>query len=231
MEFEILHQGINPSIVHRIPHGTLLNPYLGHPRYKLEEELGLRPDLIEGAILVVPGFLRKDKGLDTLLDALSKLLEMRHRMTLIVGGEPKDLDVLEMLHEAAEKINLIILDRYLSSDEILKLAALADAIVLPYRDKYGLYSVSGILHLSMGSFKPLIGTRVPRLIELYQFAPRATSPKDSKKLSMRIKWLIENYDYAVAYMTSLYSYAVRTQWIRMARRHLNLYNQLLKRSD
>jgi len=31
----------------------------------------------------------------------------------------------------------------------------------------------------------------------------------------------------VAYMANLYSYAVRTQWIRMARRHIKLYRETL----
>ncbi|RLG03936.1 MAG: group 1 glycosyl transferase, partial [Thaumarchaeota archaeon] len=124
---------------------------------------------------------------------------------------------------------LTFIDKYLTSDEILKIASIADIILLPYRDKYGVYSVSGILHLSMGSFKPLIGSRVPRLIELYQFAPRVTiPPKKPAELVKKLKWMMNNYDYAVAYMAHLYSYAVRTQWLRMARRHLNLYHELLR---
>jgi hypothetical protein len=47
-----------------------------------------------------------------------------------------------------------------------------------------------------------------------------------RALAQLLEWLIENYDYAVAYMSGLYSYAVRTQWIRMARRHLQLYRRL-----
>ena len=80
----------------------------------------------------------------------------------------------------------------------------------------------------MGSLKPIIGTSVPRLIELYQYAPRfIVKPNDPKELAFKIKWLTENYELAVAYASTLYSYAVRTQWIRMARRHLALYNALL----
>ncbi|MEB3778913.1 MAG: group 1 glycosyl transferase, partial [Desulfurococcales archaeon] len=115
-----------------------------------------------------------------------------------------------------------------SGDEILMLAALADAIVLPYRDKPGKYSVSGILHLSMGSLKPIIGTRVPRLIELYEYAPRLTIPPRSiEDLASMIKWVRDNYDLAVSYTSSIYSYAASTQWPRVAYSHLRLYKSLL----
>ena len=227
-EFEIQHQGVDPIKIYRIPHGTFMNPYLGIPRFKLIEELGLTEYDIKGLITVVPGFLRKDKGLDILIDAI-KLLDKGDNVTVITAGEVRDREVVDMIERAREHLNIIFIEKYLSNEEMLKLIALADAIALPYRDKHGLYSVSGILHLSMGSFKPIIGTRAPRLIELYQFAPRLTvPPRNPKEFAKRMKWLIENYDYAVAYMAYMYGYAVRTQWLRMARRHLSLYLNLLE---
>ena len=229
MEFEIQHQGVDPLVIHRIPHGTLLNPYLGHPRYKLLRDLELKESMLKGLTLSLFGFLRKDKGLDMLLEALRETGYGTGSMNLIVGGELRDKEILEQIEDLSKVVNLIFIKKYLTSDEILKIASIADIILLPYRDKYGVYSVSGILHLSMGSFKPLLGSRVPRLIELYQFAPRATvPPKKPAELAKKLRWMIYNYDYAVAYMAHLYSYAVRTQWLRMARRHLNLYHELLR---
>jgi glycosyltransferase involved in cell wall biosynthesis len=76
--------------------------------------------------------------------------------------------------------------------------------------------------------KPIVGSRTPRLIELYQHAPRLTVPPgDPKGLAEKIEWLVKNYDYALAYMTEVYSYAARTQWIRMAHRHIKLYEKLI----
>jgi glycosyltransferase involved in cell wall biosynthesis len=228
-EFELIHQGIDPVRIHRIPHGTLLNPYLWLPRYKLAESIGLREEHLVGFIIGVPGFLRKDKGLDILVKAVKPLLSDGN-YTVIVAGEIKD-PVLkkEVEYMISNGPNMVFIDRWLSNEEILKLVALVDAVILPYRDRPASYSVSGILHLSMGGLKPIIGTRAPRLIELYQHAPRMTVPvRSAEELTRKIKWLRENYDVAIAYMSSLYSYAVRTQWPRIARRHLSLYMNLLK---
>ncbi|RLG85108.1 MAG: group 1 glycosyl transferase [Thermoprotei archaeon] len=227
-EFEIQHQGVDPLKIYRIPHGTYMNPYLGIPRFRLMEELNLGKYSVKGIIAVVPGFLRMDKGLDILIEAI-RLLNRGSDVTVIAAGEVRDKGVIDIIESARSRFNLVFIERYLSNEEMLKLIALADVVALPYRDKRGLYSVSGILHLSMGSFKPIIGTRAPRLIELYQFAPRLTvPPRNPSELAKKMNWLIENYDYAVAYMAYMYGYAVRTQWIRMARRHLSLYLNILK---
>lgn len=233
MEFELQNQLVDPKLIRRIPHGTLLNPYLDEDRKTLAESLRLDCEKLRGLILSTVGFLRRDKGLDLLAKAVNELKHIRENFTLLIAGEqkimsPEDEKMMREIKEEAEKLNIIFFDKYLSDDEILEITALSDLIILPYKDLIGKYSVSGILHLSMGSFKPIIGTRVPRLLELYQFSPRITvTPTDSKELSRMIRWCMRNYDYVVAYMSSLYSYAVRTQWVRMARRHLSLYRELL----
>ncbi len=225
-EFELQAEGIEPSKIKRIPHGTLVNPYLGQPRHILAKSIGLREEDLEGFVVALPGFLREDKGLDMLLEALTMV---KDKLTVIVAGEITSKTVLEILKEASYNQNIILIEKYLSSDEILRIVALADALVLPYKDVRGKYSVSGILHLSMGGLKPILGTRVPRLVELYQFAPRLTVPPyNPSELAKRITWLIQNYDYAVAYMATLYGYAARTQWVRIARRHLELYKAVVE---
>lgn len=223
-EFELEAQGLPIDKIIRIPHGTLINPYISMPRYKLCESLGIRREQLNGTVIVTPGFIRPDKGLDVLLEALTYA---QFNYTLIVAGEFRDKRIKELI----EKSNhTIVIEKYLSHDEILKLIALSDILVLPYRDKPGTYSVSGILHLSMGSLRPIIGTKVPRLVELYERAPRmCVTPGSTRDLRERLNWVHNNYDLAVAYMSELYAYAARTQWIRMARRHLALYRNLLVR--
>ncbi len=225
-EFELQSEGLPFPVIHRIPHGTFVNPHVSEPRIRLAERLGVDPGRLEGPVIALAGFLHKRKGLDTLVEALDY---MRRRLTLIIGGEIKEDDVRDYIREAGAG-RVVLLDRYLSGDEILSIAALADAIVMPYKDIRGLYAVSGILHLSMGSLKPIVGTRMPKLVELYTLAPQLTVPPDDPRaLAERLEWTLENYDVAVAYASQLYSYAVRTSWLRIARRHLSLYRELLRR--
>jgi len=229
-EFELYSQGFPPEKVWRIPHGTSINPYVGENPDTLLEGLGLDPAEAPRPRIASPGFLRPDKGLGTLLEAAALLRRRGFRGSLIVAGEEQGRggeEVAARLREAAARGDVVLIHRYLSGDELLRLMAAVDVLVLPYEDRPGKYSVSGVLHLAMGSLKPLIGTRVPRLIELYQHAPRlVTAPGSPGKLAELIHWVLEGYDYAVAYMSGLYGYAVRTHWPRMARRHLVLYQEL-----
>ncbi len=225
-EFELQWQGIEPRRIHRIPHGTLINPYLGYPKNLLARSLGLNEEKLRGLVLVVPGFLRLDKGLDVLFNAIGYMGDLNS--TIVVAGEPQDKSIIELIEDARTRLNIVLIEKYLSNEEILRVIGLADILVLPYKDKPGIYSVSGILHLSMGGLKPIVGSRTPRLVELYQYAPRLTVPaRAPRELAEKIQWVTNNYDYAVAYMATLYSYAARTQWHRMARRHLKLYTKLL----
>jgi len=229
-EFELVNQGVPHRIVYRIPHGTSINTFVDVPRHILAEKLGLPKSVVNHRIIAVPGFLRRDKGLETLLEAI-RYAKTSH-MRLIIAGEPQGesgREVSKLVHSyAAEDERIIYIERYLSNTDVLELAALADLIVLPYQDAPGKYSVSGILHLSMGSLKPIVGTRVPRLIELYQLTPHVTvKPGSPRELAMLIDRVMKNYDDYVTYMAPLYGYAVRTRWLRMARRHLFLYRTLL----
>lgn len=227
-EFELHAQGLPYSAIERIPHGTMVNPYIDAPRRIMAAKLGLGEEILEHPLLALMGFLKPNKGLDTLAEAISMLDDLDFRV--IIGGEVKDEGVRRHLESIGDD-RLVFIERYLSADEILMIAALADTLVLPYRDAPGAYSVSGILHLSMGSLKPIIGTRAPRLMELYTNAPQLTVRQASpEELAEKIRWVIRNYDLAVAYAGPLYSYAARTNWRRMARRHLALYRRVLRRA-
>nr|MEB3851942.1 glycosyltransferase [Desulfurococcales archaeon] len=89
-EFELHAQlGGYPSNLHRIPHGTSVNPYLSTPRRVLARRLGLEGALEGRMVLSLVGFIRPDKGLDTLLEALEEL-DAGDRLAVIVGGEVRD---------------------------------------------------------------------------------------------------------------------------------------------
>ncbi len=222
-EFELITQGISAERIYQIPHGTLINPYLGYTKQFLAKTLGIG-DGFQGIVLAIPGFMRKDKGVDVLLEALDYMQDLK--FTVMLAGEPQDEGVKELVENF--RTNTLLLERYLSGDEILRVVALADAIVLPYKDRKGAYAVSGILHLSMGGLKPIIGCRTPRLVELCQHAPWMTVPPNNAfELARKIKWLASNYELTVSYMSELYAYAARTQWVSVAHKVYELYRNLI----
>ena len=220
-EFELHSQlGRYHRSIHLIPHGTAANPYTSWARQALAADLGLPAETAEKRVIAVPGFLRGDKDLGLPL----KLARELENVLVVVGGEPREP------YTIPEEGNLILLPRYLSTDEILKLASLSNIILLPYRDPPGKYAVSGVLHLVISSRRHVIGARTPRLVELYSLAPSLTyPPEDDESAILTIKKLIAGPENTVlSELKQLSEYANATSWTKTAYRHIRLYYNLAR---
>lgn len=233
-EFELWSQGLNVEKIHEIPHGTLINPYVGtKSKSELAKDLGVPIEDVDNTfILTMPGFLRVDKGLDVLLRAFQRVLARKKKVVLVVSGSYQGdkvaIEHVKSILESYFSKMMFTKNKYLSRDEMLKLMALSDLIVLPYRRDRGIYSVSGILHQALGSFKPIVGTKVPRLIEYYQLIPGLIVPPERDDLiAEKILYVMENYDKVLKLINSISWYVKRTSWKNVAKKHLNLYGKVL----
>lgn len=218
----------NLDKIHVIPHGSSINPYIDLPREFIARKFHFDKYFSAKTILGFIGFLRQDKGLETLLEAL-KYIKDSKKIGLIVSGEPKDQFIMKLLETS--EVKTIIIPRYLSLKEIFMLLSYSDIIVLPYNDPQGKYAISGMFHLSVGSMKPIIGSNVPRLNELKNITPNlvfeASNPKDLYSIIYEI---INSNKYNMSLNLQrriLYSYTKNTSWMKVAKKHLELYHKIL----
>jgi len=227
-EFELWSQGVGLDNVYMIPHGTLINPYLNDLKDEVLGSMGIRVG--EEVLIATPGFLRWDKGLDLLADAASRLRARGRRFKVIVAGNIQKKKHLPSVRSALNALKglgdlAIIVRRRLTRDELLRILAASDMVVLPYREKKGLYSVSGILHLAMGSRKPLVVTRIPRLFEYYYLAPELSAPENNTALiAERIDRLLRGTIGWEEVGEKVWGYALKTSWSRIAGMHLEAYS-------
>ncbi len=144
---------------------------VAHPRYDLpftgelptresaREQLGLDHD---EAVFLFFGLVRDYKGLDVLLEALTRI-GTDARWTCLVAGEfyearePYDLHI----REAGLEDRVRILDRYVPNSEVPGIFTAADLTVLPYRHA----TQSGVAALSIALRRPVLTTRVGALPE------------------------------------------------------------------
>ncbi len=230
-ENELLLQGVDPSKIVRIPHGTRI---VERRVSKLDaaHELGLE-DLVNKNVLLFQGFLRKDKGLHLLINSLNILISelKRHDVVLLIAGQLQGVEenrpyVEQVFRDVSPNLakHIVIVNKYLSRKEIDLFYAIADVILFPYVDVRGDIGVSGALHWAMGSFKPLVCSRVPRLVEFYELAPRLTfPPHNAESLAAKVNLVLENYDEALQYLNPVFNYAVETSWINIAKIYAELY--------
>ena len=231
-EYELIMEGVDPSKLFRIPHGTLLNPYRTFSKSRLSRELMIKDLVTDGYILITtPGFIRRDKGLATLLKA-TELISKYYDVKLLLVGTPQ-FDGHEYLGEISELLKslgdaVVFIKRFLNREELLKFIALNDLIVFPYVDKYHL-GVSGAFHLAIGTHRPVVCSRAPRLIECYEVAPEATVPKNEPELIARkVIEFIENPEEALEVSRKLWNYAIKTSWERVGDVHRELYYDVLE---
>jgi glycosyltransferase involved in cell wall biosynthesis len=99
-----------------------------------DPELAARLDLATGIpVVVFIGRLTADKGPDTLIRALTSLVERDCRLQLLVVGaqdEPDSQVYLRRLEQLGERVRLLVLDHI---DDVRPYLALSDLLVLPTR--------------------------------------------------------------------------------------------------
>ncbi len=226
-ETELWAQGADLSKVWRIPHGTVQNPYTEVCHKELLQKLGVDAD---SPILSVPGFMRLDKGLDTLLKAMAKVTNVVDATLVIAGTNQRSYgEMFSKLVSKLPKGSVKVLNKFLTRDEMLMLAAASDVIVLPYREKVENVSVSGILHLAMGSYRPIVASRVPRLVEYYTLAPEmCVAPNNVEELANKLVDVLEGRVDVKSVVRRVRKYARETSWSRISGIHVKMYSELVE---
>jgi glycosyltransferase involved in cell wall biosynthesis len=132
-----------------------------HTRESAREALRLGGDVV-----LFFGYIRRYKGLDTLLEAWPLVRRERPGATLVVAGESyEDLAPYRALAEAAGGEPAVRMwTRYIPDDEVEALFKAADVAVLPYRSA----TQSGVTHVAYAMGVPVITTDVGGLAETVQ---------------------------------------------------------------
>lgn len=126
----------------------------------LKKNFSLKDD---DKVILFFGYVRKYKGLDILIEALSLLKNHYDNLKLLVAGEFYDdkkfyTDLIVKL-ELQDRI--ILRDEYIPNEKVNHYFIVSDVVVLPYRSA----TQSGILNLAYGFRKPVIVTKVGGLSE------------------------------------------------------------------
>jgi glycosyltransferase involved in cell wall biosynthesis len=175
--------GLDPALVHRIPHGPL--DYLTEqPREEgLPVELADAPDDVP--VVLFFGLLRPYKGIDTLLEAFARI---SGDAELWIAGMPRM--PLEPLQELAARsgARVRIVPRFIPDPEIPALMRRADIVALPYRQ----IEQSGVLYAALAFGKPLVLSDVGGFAEIAREhgAARLVPPGDAAALAEELSSLL-----------------------------------------
>lgn len=231
-EYELWIQGADMKKVFLMPHGTHIN----QERAKREEISKIFHDInINGEfILLIPGFLRWDKGIPFLEEALPEIFINFQDIIIIIAGSPQaEGEEYLLLKRVISKIekeyqNVVFTKCYLPRKKLLALLSCCDAVLLPYREWRGHLGISGILHLAIGSLKPILASRIPRLMEYTTMFPELSFVEgDIEGFVKVLHTLRKNYDKFFELVKQNFSeFLKRTSWDVISKRHLEIYKSL-----
>ncbi len=152
----------------------------GPPPSKAEARRML--DLPEGVpVLLFFGFVRRYKGLHTLLEAMPRVLEAQPEARLAIAGEFYDdaapYRALIRRHGLEERVQ--VCDRYLPDGEVPRYFAAADVVVQPYVRA----TQSGVAQVAFHFARPLVTTDVGGLAEVAEGVGLVVPPEDPAALA------------------------------------------------
>ena len=157
-----------------------------HPVWTINRKIEIIRDPSSKMInktLIFFGVIRPNKGLHYLLEAM--LLIKNYK--LIIAGSFQDIEYqakIKNMIKDQEK-NIILIDRYISSDEMIELFVNSSAAILPYES---FYAQSGVLHDAISLETPVVVTNVGALgeyVKKYDIG-QVVDPGDARQLAKAI---------------------------------------------
>ncbi len=157
-----------------IPAAQISVFYPGIPHLKLSQyEFRKQYNLEKRRIITQFGFIRKNKGIETALEALAQIPS---DIVLVLAGTPADSpseNYFESLKNQMTKLNLqerVIVTGYVDSEKIPDILSQSDALLLPY-DATLQTGTSYALSYALASRRPVIVSDTPVFSEMKSQCP------------------------------------------------------------
>ena len=214
--------GLDAAKVRVIPHGAF--DYLT----RLPEEKPLPPELegAEGPVILSFGLLRPYKGIENLIEAYGHVLGKSAGAELWIVGNPR-MDVEPLRRQAREAGGRVrFVTRFVDEAEIPAIFRRADLVVLPYLDA----EHSGVLYTALAFGRPLLLSAVGGFPEVAETgAARLVPPGDTGALASALGDLVADEPVRAELAAAATRAAAGPySWDESARKHLDLYRELIE---
>jgi glycosyltransferase involved in cell wall biosynthesis len=165
---------------------------IAHPSYsyftfgRTESAAAKKKLGVGGNVILFFGYVRAYKGVRYLLEAFAKAREKMDATLMLVGEfyEPRE-PYLEQIDKLGIGKSLVLVDRYVSDEEVGLFFSAADVVVLPYTSA----TQSGVVQIAFAFEKPVISTRVGGIPEVIQDGVNGIliPPRDSETMARAIE--------------------------------------------
>jgi glycosyltransferase involved in cell wall biosynthesis len=185
--------------------------------------------------LITWGLLGPGKGLERSIRALSHLRDLSPKPIYRIVGRTHPavlrthgLSYRRALEDLVRELELDemveFVDRYLDDDELLKMVASSDVVVIPYDNEEQVSS--GVVTDAIGAGRPVVATRFPHAMELVRKGAGISVPHNSEAMADAIRLLLDSEPaYLMAAATAAES-SKALSWVEGARTYAGLIEDL-----
>jgi len=213
-----LYQGLEGGFY--IPHGC--QPMETMPSAEAKRSLGLQP---EWNIVGYLGFITEYKGIETIIEALEKLPDVALLMAggYHVGDETGYIANLKRM--SFEKLpGRCQWIGYVPEEDLPRIYGAMDIVVYPSL----MMTESGALLTALSYGKALIASDLPPVKEKAKLGALTTfKSRNANSLRLKIRKILEDDKLRKKLEEGAKKYASEHSWLKIAEKHVNLYNSVL----
>jgi glycosyltransferase involved in cell wall biosynthesis len=221
--------GVPPRKIDMIPHGIPDVPFVDPSFHK---------DLfgVEGKLVLLSfGLLSANKGIETVISALPRIVERYPNVVYIIlgathphviqnEGETYRLSLQWLAQEKGVESSVIFYNRFVSLEELIEFIGAADIYVTPYLNEQQI--VSGTLAYTLGAGKAVISTPYWYAEEMLAEGRGVLVPfKDPTALADQVIDLLSNEAKRHAMRKRAYLHGRAMIWPQVARRYMECFDR------
>ncbi len=221
--------GVKPDKIDFIPHGIPDIPFVDPSFHK---------DLfgVEGKIVLLSfGLLSKNKGIETVIEALPAIVARYPNVVYIIlgathphviqqEGETYRLSLQWLAHEKNVEGHVVFYNRFVSLEELVQFIGAADIYITPYLDAAQI--TSGTLAYTLGAGKAVISTPYWYAQEMLADERGSLVPfRDAAALAAQVIDLLDDESKRHAMRKRAYLFGRDMVWQQVARRYMDSFNR------
>ena len=226
--------------IYNIPEENIELIYHGTPDYdfssgkKLIEKLNFK----EKKILFTFGLINRNKGIETVIEALPKVIERypnvvyiilgkTHPNVLRVSGEEYRNELIRLVERNNLKDYVCFYNHFVSNNDLYRYLTAIDIFISPYFNKAQI--TSGTLAYALGAGRAIISTPYWYAEEvLVDGRGRLFNFGDSDELASIIIELLDNSSELIELRKKAYDFGCKTTWPLVGNQYLNLIYDSIK---